>query len=345
METKRPPVRPRTPIKCAGPYVGAGDPKVTAEDWDKVGKDMYDAGYNQFSVFLALNTPLRFLPVNADLSLNKKWVESNYNFQERMAFWRHNVQMKIFDQYHEGEKNDPFASLTTEQLYSSWDGSKYAHTKWDEPLPRRYTNFRPTSKIGIAIKFYVKAVVANSKKVKELKLPNGKPKYPDFRVVLVWANETMALFKDSNHPVKTRGDREEMLAWVTDLYEQAGFVKGKDLFVQVDYLAFRPDIRTIDYKIMANVSKDLTRRGMRLEIHGIKTVADIQKYIKAGVDPKSTLFSTDGDLKYTAEGQKLLDSPYHVDLKVDAKPGQPFFPTDFMQFWNHYFPPYGAHKQ
>lgn len=342
METKRPPFRPKTPIKCAGPYTGAGDPKVKAEQWNEIGKDLYDAGYNQFSVFLVLGTPLKFWPI----PMTKKWEDHIYTMMERLAFWRISPKIKFVDQYHEGEPNDPFSKLTVEQLYSSWDGQKYSWMQWDEPTPRHYTNFRATTPLGKNIMKYVQTVVKCAQRVKDLKRPNGTLLYPDFRLVVAWANETMALFQgNDDHPSKTRGDRDEVLGWVQGLLKDAGFVLNKNLLVEVDYLAYRDSIRNIDYPTMASVSQYLTKKGQRLEIHGIETIDDIKKFIQAGVNPKSTLFSTDGDLRMEADGQALFDSPYHVDLKVDCKKGQPFFPTNFMAFWRKYFPPYGAHKK
>lgn len=339
MTTIRPPIRPRTPIKCIGPYTGAGDPKVKAEQWDEIGKDMYDAGFNQFSVFLVLATPLKFWPI----PMTKEWEDHIYTMLERLAFWRISPKIKFVDQFHE-DNDDPFARLSVEQLYSSWDGDKYSWIKWDEPAPRKYTNFRATTPLGKDIIKYIQTVVKCAQRVKDLKRPNGTPLYPDFRLVVAWANETMAIFdEEGNHPVKTRGDRDEILYYVQGLLKDAGFVLNKNLLVEVDYLAFRPDIRHVDYQTMANVSQYLTKKGQRLEIHGILTVDDIKKYIAAGVNPKSSLFSTDGDLKmidYEKRYTALGHSPYHVDLKLDCKKGQPFFPTNFMKFWRTYFPAY-----
>ena len=336
----RPPFRPKTPIKSCGPYVGAGDPKVKAEEWDEIGKDLYDAGYNQLYTFLILNTPLRFLPLNDANDLKPEWVEHIDTMIDRLAFWRIQPAFKFADQYHEGENNDPFAALTVEQLYSSvyktsnprepW---KYAWITWDEDRPRQYTNFRPTSDLGRGIFAYVRAVVRSCKKALDT--------YPDFRVVVTWGNETMAVFKgNETHPDKTRGDRDEVTYWLMKEFENAGFVKNKNLLVNVDYLAFRPDVRHVDYNIMGKVSRDLTKKGQHLEIHGIKTLDDIKKYLNAGVNWKSTLFSTDGDLKMQADYRDLGHSQYHVDLKLDTVPPNPIFPTDFMKFWRRYFPKY-----
>lgn len=339
---KRPPFRPKIPIKCAGPYTGLGDPKVKIEQWHEIGRDLYEKGYNQISFFNILRTPMNFWPI----PMTQAWKDHIFNAIRVLAHWRIGVKLKFNDQYHEGVKNDPFAHLSTEQLYSSWDGSKYAHTAWDEPIPRHYTNFRPVNAWAKQYHLYVKTVVEAAKRVKDLKASNSKPIYPDFRLIVAWANETMALFEgNDHHPIKTRGDRDEMGYWLLSLLKDAGFVLNKNLLFEVDYLAYRDSVRTVDYDIMASVSQYLTKKGQRLEIHGIKTIADIQKYIQAGVNPKSSLFSTDGDLRMEADGQDLFDSPYHVDLKVDCKLHEPFFPNNFMMFWRHYFPPYGAHKQ
>src|SRR6185436_6025397 len=212
----RPEWRPKTPIKSCGPYVGAGDPKVKAEHWDEIGKDLYDAGYNQLYTFLILNTPLRFLPLDDANNLDQKWVAHIDTMIDRLAFWRIQPAFKFADQYHPNEKNDPFAALTVEQLYSSWDGKKYSWIQWDELHPRQYTNFRPTSDLGRGIFAYVKAVVRSCKKALDT--------YPDFRVVVTWANETMALFEGNDtHPSKTRGDRDEITFWLMKEFENAGF--------------------------------------------------------------------------------------------------------------------------
>lgn len=354
----RPPFRPKTPIKCVGPYVGAGDPKVKAEQWDEIGKDLYDAGYNQLSVFLTLDTPLDFYPwpkvdnVYDFGTIRPDWEEHIYTMMERLAFWRISPKVKFVDSYH--GKNDPFDQglkpFDDEELYSSWANDRYNWIMWDELVPRHYTNFRPVNAFGRGMINYIHAVVRCAKRVKDLKNPAGKPLYPDFRIVIAWANETHAIFEgNATHPSKTLGDRDEILFWIQGLFHEAGFENNKNMLVEVDYLAFRPNVRSVDYNIMAKVRHDLAKKGQRLEIHGILSIADIKKYtnitlniggVPVKFDPKTCLFSTDGDLGMNGKYVELGHSPHHVDLKLDCTIGQPFFPANFMQFWRTYFPKY-----
>ena len=334
----RPPLRPKTPIKCMGVYVGLAGQKAGL-DFEEIASDLYNHGYNQISIFLSTvfnNTglwPWKLVGTKFDFTQDNEDYYTHYeNLVDTFSFWRIVVHNKFVDQFHEEPGKDPFKQAfgdDVEALYSSWDGSKYRHTKWDEPKPRVYTNFIGVNDVGRGIIRWVKRIAAINAKISK--------KYPDFRTSTAWANETHALFHEGeSHPYKTRGDREEMTYFVRKTFEAAGFTINKKLLVYFDYLAFRPDIHTIDKQTMAKVSKDLSKRGYHLEIHGILTLQEISGLITAGVNGKATMFSTDGDLRMEADYPGLGKSSYHTDLKFDIKKNEPWSSTDMMVNWRKY---------
>jgi len=282
---------------------------------------------------------------------------------DRLGFWRITPRVCFVDQFHEKDESDidPFRQglgtgnewdkWSENALYNSWDGDKYRWLKWDEPKPRQYTNFRATSPFGQGMNRYVGAVVAEAKKVLNKKAPNGKPLYPDFQVSWKWGNETMAYVNDDGtiDKSKSRGDRDEVHVWIKEKFKAAGFVNGKNVFSYVDYAALVRGLKVFSYPVMDfafngrpnNPNDGIRGHGDRLEVHGILSLDAIRKLeTQANIDWKFTTFSTDGDLKMVADYPELGHSKYHVDLKLDVKKGEPYFPLNWMQFWRTYFPRY-----
>ena len=363
METKRPPVHSRTPQKCVGPYRGL-ELNMSLEDWDEVGRDAYNSGYNQISIFLTLQEPWPWPKLPSGkynyLAINPVWEKQLYNMLERMAFWRITPHICFVNPYHNNSK-DPFCQglgnhigpnnlnwPDDEALYSSWNGKIYTWLQWDEEHQRVYTNYRATSIFGRGMLLMINTVINKAKEVKELRRPNDSLLYQDFKISYKWGNETNAFvtYKDPKFPkgkiTKKFGDRDEIFTYIRRLFIEAGFVNGINLYSVVDYLAFNDDElkNPPDMRICGNVSKDLNSKGFRLELHGIKTTNDIEQFVAHGVIPRSTLFSTDGDLRMVADYEGLGKSIYHTDLKLDTVPPNPFFPGDFLRFWRTYFPKY-----
>jgi len=360
----RPPFRPRNPIKCIGPYTGAAvDERV---DWDEIGKDCYDHGYNQISVFLTtafhnhLGTfyPWPLVGSKYDYSrLNPIWRAHIAKMFDRLAFWRITPHICFVDQFHDYEysKKDPFRQglgsgndwdrWLENALYNSWDGDKYRWIKWDEPSNGNYTNFKTTSPFGAGMNRYVGAVVAEAKKVLNKKAPNGNPLYPDFQVSWKWGNETFAYINEdgSTDNSKGRGDRDEIYVWIKEKFKTAGFIEGKNIFSYFDFAALirgRWDFHypTMDIAFRKGIRG---RHKARIEIHHMLTLDDIKDMESKGkVDWRYAMHSTDGDLKMIADYSELGHSKYHTDLKLDVKKGEPYFPLNWMQFWRTYFPRY-----
>jgi hypothetical protein len=323
-------------------YVGlCCDPKV---DFDKIGKDLYDAGYTQVVVFgsTGFNNnnvwPWPFKNNRFDYTkINPVYAAQLSKLFERMAFYRIRVHFKFVDQFHGSDDvpiPDPFRQafddFNDEALYSSYVAAtqKKYWLDWDEVTGGHYSNYRCIAPVCGGIDRYINAVIAADKAAK-LKWPDRPA--PSW----VWANETMAYVDvQTGHVVnvRSRGDRDEVFQWVRAHFSAAGYVDGKDAFSYIDYVALLGGRKDIAYSVL----HDAFTRGIRgkeksrLEIHGMLSESQIRDVnTKAGLDPRYVLYSTDGDLRLTGDYAGLAkQTSFDIDLKLDCKPGLN------CQFWN-----------
>lgn len=341
-------------IKMFGAYVGVGvDPKV---DFDNLGQKLSQAGYTAISIFLttAFNNvdlwPWTRSGTKFDFStINPAWKSHIQRCCDTLAKFNVNPHFCFVDQFHDSGDSpgaDPFrqalgSAWDEEPLYSSWDGSKYTWLAWDpnkDPKPGHIEDFKVLPGFGQGMQRYIKAVIACCKKT--------RTQFPTFTPTWKWGNETLARFDPvQGKTTNQRGDRDEVYIWVRCLWEQAGFVEGDSMRSYFDYLCVTAGKHKTDpdYINMPTMKSAFTKgvRGKHkanMEIHGILTLADIQKFNAAGLDEDFLLFSTDGDLGMKADYPGLGKSPFHTDLKFDIKKGQTWDSQDWMKNFNKYWP-------
>jgi hypothetical protein len=122
---------------------------MTYEKWFKIGKDLYEGGFNEICVFLNFASqpnwwywPLENGKFNWK-KVNRKYSDNVFNFIKAMAHWRISPKIKLNNDYHTGAL-DPFiqglAPYDAEKHYSSvikvWSAGKvkfvYTWIKWNE---------------------------------------------------------------------------------------------------------------------------------------------------------------------------------------------------------------------
>jgi hypothetical protein len=358
---RRPPARPHTRVICLGPYGLMNERDMGAAQWDVVLSDMYNAGYNQLSMFATMPFAEKAVRIHPwpRVGNHFDFTRTNPEYRnhiavmfDRMAYWRIIPHIKFVDQFHHdkwGANPDPFIDLFGENdnaLYSSLDlygDGKFHWLIWDEHHPGSYYNYRAAPGRAMeyhAMKMFVDMIIDEAQKT--------RLKWPDFAVSWAWANETRAWVRDDGSQDKARslGDRDEVVLWVRDLWKAAGFVEGHNLYSYFDYTAsINGQPRNWAYDYFAAMFKGIRERNMRLEIHSIFGTDVIKQFIAKveeaapeangiPLDPKYVMWSTDGDMRMIADYRGLGHSKYNVDLKFDTI--STWIPG-FMNMWKKYF--------
>lgn len=370
----RPLPNKKSPVKMLGSYVGIAV-DVHNVDLEKIGQELYDAGYSAISFFLTTcfhNTSPQTWPWPIESGkfnygkINKTWRDWLRKVVETMAYYRIRCHMAFVDQFHETGDNksaDPFRQglfgnreFDAAPLYDSvtFGPVKFWWLKWSDLPGNKYGNYQTIGEFGKGMELYINEVVAICKEVKELKNDAGKPLYSDFSISWKWANETYTVYDPAtNHVDNVRGDRDEIVYWIWNKFKAAGFATGPRYRPYFDYFCRdKGGDRPKDpyYPAMAEQQYWIWRKYQaHLEIHGILTTSDIEKYKKASfrrgttvytLQGSKSLFSTDGDLGMRGEYKELGAGTDPVDLKLDTTAGKPFFPDNYQMFWDAYFPRY-----
>lgn len=357
----RPPFRPRKPVKMIGPYVGF---LSQSSDYDRLGEELYEAGYNAASVFLTTAigpwiSPWKPMGSNFNFGvINPVWLNEYKKMSRAMAHWRITVHNKFVDQFHDFEDNpkpDPMRvglktgnefdpKLLYESLDYDWD---YVWISWEEEGAGKYKNYKLLTPFGHGMNLLVDTVIDVNKEMKD--------EFPDFFASWAWANECLAEYDPNTGKAKNiRGDRDEIHQWIDQKWKAAGFEVAKKYRSYFDYfMRTKGAPRTPHYPSMAEEQMWIYRRYYAfIEIHGIMGLEDVAKYDAAKFTDKHgtvydfnkarTLFSTDGDLRMEADyvGLGKATNIPAVDLKLDNKRGQTPLGNDFMAYWDRYFPKY-----
>lgn len=359
----------KAPVKMLGSYVGLGVDRHHV-DLEKIGGELYDAGYNAISLFLTTcfhNTkpttyPWPLVGAKYDFSkINPDWRNWLYKVIETLAYYRIRPHIAFVDQFHEAGDNplpDPFRQglfgnreFDADPLYSSvtFAPTKFWWLKWQDAAGNKYVNYQTLGEFGKGMELYINEVIAICKEVKELKNDAGALLYSDFAISWKWANETMAEYNPATkHVDNKRGDRDEIIYWIWNKFKAAGFTTGPRYRPYFDYFCRDKGGKPRDpyYPAMAEQQYWIWRKYQaHLEIHGVLTTSDIEKYKQARfrtytLQGSKALFSTDGDLRMQGEYKELGASQENVDLKLDTTAGKPLFTDNYQQFWDAYFPKY-----
>jgi len=338
-------------------------------DYDKLGKDLYEAGYNAVSVFLSTIWNHGLVPWKKSPTgkfnfgqIDPAYADNYRRMLKAMAFWRITVHNKFVDQFHDIKDfpgDDPMRQglgklYSDVVLYESLDKSDNDNWKnvwigWKEIGAGKYEDYKMLSDFGRGMELFIDFIIGVNKEI--------YAEFPDYQGSWAWANECLGEYDPATGTQKNiRGDRDEIHQWIFKKWQASGIPSSKirnyfDYFVRI-----KGEPRTPHYPAFVEEQMWIQQRyGALIEIHGILTNADIAKFKNAtwtdkhGVKHKfiinRALFSTDGDMRMVADYEHLGEDSKgktvcHVDRKLDYAPND--LPTagekvNFMKFWERYF--------
>ena len=154
-----------------------------------------------------------------------------------------------------------------------------------------------------------------------------------------------------------KGDRDEIQQWIFAKWKANGWVIGGKFNYYFDYFCRDKGGAPRDpyYPAMVEEQYYIGRKyRAQIEIHGVLGNDDINRYAsssaiirgkKISFNRKRALYSTDGDLRMTADYDHIGEDSEgnavdHTDRKLDTVAGKPFFPDNYQMFWDTYFPKY-----
>lgn len=319
--------------RTLGLYVGAMVDHTF--DWEKWAPRIVASGYDTISVFLTTRYYGNMMPwpfVNGKYDYTKINPAYRAHFREACIACKKaglKLHLCFVDQFHDDSEvgpNDnphtPFA-LSTEALYSSWDGSKYTWLSWDPKKDPRYlktpaltlAQYKPIGAFGNGMWRFVQ-MIANVLQQTGVSFS------------VKWANETFARM-EGDKKVASRGDTDYCVIWMRSILQAAGL--KFDLYF--DFLVFQDGIgrEHVNYDLMHKTGIQ-TKHHAKFEIHGIMNVADCLRFQLPNDQVK---YSTDGDLHMTAKYSELGHSSLpDVDLKYDTAAPHPELKTvdQFLEF-------------
>ena len=342
-------------------------------DFEKIAADIYNSEFTGASVHLLSpwtklpgeilpdDWPWQFKSGKFDLTKpNALWYQKLRRLLAAFGKYHLDLEISFVDQYcctstglKAPSKVHPFRN---NNLGFNWTGNpnqlyqsltfpvRFHHITWEDLDEHALKwKFSVTSPAARAIDAYIQGVVAE--------VVAAMKTHPNLRVGWKWANETYGGLSVGD----SRGDRSEMIVYVSEQFEKKGLKVSNRFFRFVDR-----DIRVddpVEQKRRAlNNHRAITRKygqqdglGSIHEIHSVCNKATLDSLIALGFNINALLPSTDGNecTNFYPTGPRDL-----VNMKVNGKP-LPFldikmeegwllqFPYDkkqFMRNWSRYFP-------